>query len=182
MRAQSCLTLCNPMDCSPPGSSVHGILLARILEWVAILSSTQSSQPRDRTLVSYISCISRQILYHWATWEAPCPGLGVTNLGVHLSQNLKLDSSEFSHWGNRFLRKGVVPLFPKESRACGTPRVHSCGCSGAYPPSPGTDLVKQFCLNQENLRACVLAQSWLSCVWLFVTLWTVAPHAPLSVL
>ena len=47
--AQSCLTLRNPMDCSPPGSSVHGILQARILEWVAISSSRGSSPPSDRT-------------------------------------------------------------------------------------------------------------------------------------
>ena len=47
--AQSCLTPCNPMDCSPPGSSVHGILQARILEWVAMFSSRGSSQCRDRT-------------------------------------------------------------------------------------------------------------------------------------
>ena len=60
---QSCLTLCNPMDCSPPGSSVHGILQARILEWVAMPSSRGSSQPRNRTLVSYISCIGRQVLH-----------------------------------------------------------------------------------------------------------------------
>ena len=46
---QSCLTLCDPVDCSPPGSSVHGILQARILEWVAISSSMGSSQPRDQT-------------------------------------------------------------------------------------------------------------------------------------
>ena len=52
---QSCLTLCNPMDCSPSGSSVHGILQARILEWVAISSSRGSSQPRDRTWVSRIA-------------------------------------------------------------------------------------------------------------------------------
>ena len=52
---QSCLTLCNPMDCSPPGSSVHGILQARILEWVAISFSRGSSQPRDRTQVSRIA-------------------------------------------------------------------------------------------------------------------------------
>ena len=44
---QSCLTLCNPMDCSPPGSSVHGILQAGILEWVAMPSFRGSSQPRD---------------------------------------------------------------------------------------------------------------------------------------
>ena len=71
--AQSCPTLCNPMDCSPPGSSIHGILQARGLEWVAISSSRGPSWPRDRTLtscVSYISCIGRQTLYHWATWEA----------------------------------------------------------------------------------------------------------------
>ena len=61
---QSCLTLSDPMDSSPPGSSVHGILQARILEWVAMTSSRGSSQPRDRTLVSYILCIGRQVLYH----------------------------------------------------------------------------------------------------------------------
>ena len=44
---QSCLTLCDPVDCSPPGSSVHGILQARILEWAAMPSSRESSQPRD---------------------------------------------------------------------------------------------------------------------------------------
>ena len=52
--AQSCPTLCNPMDCSLPGSSVHGILQARILEWVAISFSRGSSRPRDRTQVSCI--------------------------------------------------------------------------------------------------------------------------------
>ena len=53
--AQSCPTLCSPMDCSPPGSSVHGILQVRILEWVAIPFSRGSSQPRDRT---WVSCIA----------------------------------------------------------------------------------------------------------------------------
>ena len=50
---QSCLTLCDPVDCSPLGSSVHGILQARTLEWVATTSSSGSFQPRDRTRVSY---------------------------------------------------------------------------------------------------------------------------------
>ena len=64
---QSCLTLCDPMDCSPPGSSVHGILQARILEWVAMPSSGESSQPRDQTQVSRIAgrCFTL-----WATREA----------------------------------------------------------------------------------------------------------------
>ena len=65
---KSCLTLCDPMDCSPPGSSVHGILQARILEWVAMPSCRGSSWPRNRT---HISHTGRRILYHCATWEAP---------------------------------------------------------------------------------------------------------------
>ena len=57
-------TLCNPMDCSPPGSSAHGILQARILAWVAMPSSRGSSQPRDQTCISYVSSIGRWVLYH----------------------------------------------------------------------------------------------------------------------
>ena len=76
--SQSCLTLCNPMDCSPPDSSVHRILQARLLKWVAISFSRASSWPRDWTS---ISCVGRRILYHWAIREAPffnswkCPDL-----------------------------------------------------------------------------------------------------------
>ena len=65
---QLCLTLCDPMDCCPPGSSVHGILQARILEWVAMPSSRESSRPRDRT---HISCISRRILYPLSDLGSP---------------------------------------------------------------------------------------------------------------
>ena len=61
---QSCPTLCDPTDCSPPGSSVHEILQARILEWVAISSSRGSSQHRDQICVSNVTCIGRQALYH----------------------------------------------------------------------------------------------------------------------
>ena len=53
-----------------PGSSVHGISQSRILEWVAMPSSRGSFWPRDWTCISCVSCIRRQILYHWATWEA----------------------------------------------------------------------------------------------------------------
>ena len=51
-------TLCDPMDCSLSGSSVHGILQARILVWIAMLSSRGSSQPRDQTHISWVSCIA----------------------------------------------------------------------------------------------------------------------------
>ena len=65
--SQSCLTLCDPVDYSPPGSSVHGILQARILEQVAMPFSRRSSQPRDRTQVS---CIAGGFFTDWATREA----------------------------------------------------------------------------------------------------------------
>ena len=65
--AQSCPTLCSPMDCSLPGSSVHRIFQARVLEWVAISFSRGSSQPRDRTWVSHIAGRHFTI---WATCEA----------------------------------------------------------------------------------------------------------------
>ena len=61
---QSCPTLCDPMNCSPPGSSLHGISQTRILEQVAISSSKRSSR------VSCISFLGRQVLYHRATREA----------------------------------------------------------------------------------------------------------------
>ena len=64
--AQSCPTLCDPMDCSPPGSSVHGIFQARILELVAISFSRRSSRPRDWTQVSHI--VGRRFTI-WATRE-----------------------------------------------------------------------------------------------------------------
>ena len=65
---QLCPTLCNSMNFCPPGSSVHGILQARILEQVAMPSSRVSSPPRDCT---HVSCIGRRVLHCWALWEAP---------------------------------------------------------------------------------------------------------------
>ena len=79
---QSCPTLCDPMDCSPSGSSVHGILQTRILEWVALPCSRGSSRPRDRTPVSCVSCTAGIFFTteppgeeaHSCTWPAlPAP-------------------------------------------------------------------------------------------------------------
>ena len=64
---QSCLTLCDPVNCSLPSSSIHGILQSRILEWVAIAFSRGSSQPRDQTQVSRVAGRHFTI---WATREA----------------------------------------------------------------------------------------------------------------
>ena len=66
---QSCLTLCNPMNCRPPDSLVHGVLQARLLEWVAVSHSRDLLDPRIKPL-SHVSCIGRQVLSTSATWEA----------------------------------------------------------------------------------------------------------------
>ena len=65
---QSCSTLCNPMYCSLPGCSVHGILQARMLEWVAMPSCRASSQPRDRT---QLSRIAGRFFYHLCHQGSP---------------------------------------------------------------------------------------------------------------
>ena len=66
----SCLTLCDLMDCSLPGSSVHGILQARILEWVAMPSSRESSQPRDGTSISMPLASASRFFTTSAPWKA----------------------------------------------------------------------------------------------------------------
>ena len=93
--AQFCLTLCDPMFCSLPDSSVHGIFQARILEWAIIPSCRGSSQSRDQTCISCVFCIGRWILYHWTTWEALWFGLNA----VHASFQLILVFPSFlSEW------------------------------------------------------------------------------------
>ena len=67
---QLCLTLCYSMDCSLPGSSAPGVLQTRILEWVAMPSSRGSSQPRDRTCVSYVPALAGMFFITSTTWEA----------------------------------------------------------------------------------------------------------------
>ena len=67
--AQSCPTLCDPMDCSPPGSSVHGISQARILKWVAIFYSGGSPPTTQVSTQNFLHWL--WVLYHWALREAP---------------------------------------------------------------------------------------------------------------
>ena len=68
--AQSCLTLCYLLDCSLPGSSVHGVFQVRVLKWVAMPSSRGSSWPKNRTLVSCVSCTAGGFFTCWAIREA----------------------------------------------------------------------------------------------------------------
>ena len=80
---QLCLTLCDPMDCSPPGFSVHGILLARISKWVAVSFSRGSSQPRTVEYGSLCRQMShyRQILYCLSYWGISGNLLGCDHYG-----------------------------------------------------------------------------------------------------
>ena len=97
--AQSCQTLCYPMEYNPPGSSVHGIFQARILEWVAISFSRGSSQPRDWTQVS---CIVGRCFNLWAKnseWICTYPWLSVPFQG-HGCKSIA-DRTCFSNFGKK---------------------------------------------------------------------------------
>ena len=92
------LVLCNPLDGSPPGFFVHGIFQARALEWVAIPSSRESTWFRDWISVSYISCIGRWILYHWASWELVAIILCVFVINVSLDASKIFSFITFFHF------------------------------------------------------------------------------------
>ena len=125
---QLCLTLCDPADCSLPGSSIHGILQARILESVAISSSRGSSQPRDQTCVCYVSCIDRQVLYplcHLLLWCIICylGYFGVRRWFTHRSCSCKSHERKIKYHteveirnvrGRRLFLGGEHGGFPKE--------------------------------------------------------------------
>ena len=103
-------TLCKPVDCSPPGSSVHGILQARILQWVAILFSRRSSRPRDWTRVSRI--VGRRFTV-WVTREV----LSVLQLNIkwpHLFSCLVIllaVSSKLSYYSGPVVKGLIVTWF-----------------------------------------------------------------------
>ena len=86
---QSCPTLCCPMDCGPPGTSVHGILQARILERIAMPSSSRASGPRGRTCISHVSCIGRRVLHHQRHLGSPS--------GIHESESRSVVSDSATH-------------------------------------------------------------------------------------
>ena len=106
--AQSCPTLCNPMDCSLPGSSVHGIFQARVLEWVAISFSRGSSRPRDWTQVSRI--VGRHFTI-WATREDIEIGIYLMKF-VSESENCCPSSTGWSKWSSLKLSVHRLCLLP----------------------------------------------------------------------
>ena len=91
-----CLTLCNPIDCTPPGSSVHGILQARLLEWVAMPSSRGSFRPRDRTCVSCSLCTRQAGTLPLVPPGKPnaCYNLSIICISSHTQERVKESKSQ----------------------------------------------------------------------------------------
>ena len=161
--AQSCPTLCDPMDCGPPDFSVHGISQARTLGYFAISSSSGSSWSRDWTFDSCISCIGKRIIYHWVTREATSPFFIKTQMWVHLTgsrQSWALHHLNWSVWclvlfalGRRFSSVTQSCLTLYDHMDCSTPgfpvhqqlleptqtHVHHVG--DAIQPSPSNRLI-----------------------------------------
>ena len=103
--------LCDPMDYSLLGSSVYEILQARVLEWVAMPFFRGSSRPRDWIHVSFVSCISRQVLYTNATWEAHVDR-DILKM-CYMRQNLAITQKchHLYHTCAAFLRYPMINLF-----------------------------------------------------------------------
>ena len=109
--AQSYPTLGNPMDCGPPGSSAHGILQARILEWVAMPSSRGFSQPMDWAHVSYVCCIGRQLLYHGCHPGSPMtdgPYSSGSELELWEIQEFKIPTGSSGSLWRYFVKAGKI--------------------------------------------------------------------------
>ena len=123
---RSCPTLCDRTHCSPPDPSVHEILQARTLEWVATPSSRGSSRPRDRTGVSFVSCIDRWVpgMMFTASRFPQCPGAHAESAGYARSVQLgrwQLRFPDSRSWVSRFdpsslgkdpFRSGLFRLAP----------------------------------------------------------------------
>ena len=104
--AQSCPTLWDHIDCSPPGSSVHGILQARILEWVAISFSRGSSWLRDRT---WVSCITGRFFTIWATSESESRSVVPDSLQPHGLYSPWNSPGQNTGVGSLSLLQGIFP-------------------------------------------------------------------------
>ena len=95
---QLCPTLCDSMDCSPPGSSVHGVFQARILEWAAIPFSRGSSQPRDQTWVSTLQAFSLYYLSHQGihnSFYLPSCIIVITMSSIHFGNHINIIQKQF---------------------------------------------------------------------------------------
>ena len=149
LSAQLCLIICNPTDWRPPGSSVHGIFQARIVEWVAIPSSRGSSWPRDRTWAFCIAgwfftvCFARQSLF--------CGGCAWP---LFLTAQALYESFEqqWSDWGRELLDQVIFPIWITKSGFGGG--------GGVYRPTSEECLQKTFRYNRKEHKVlCPMSES-----------------------
>ena len=111
---QLCLTVCDPMNCSPLGSSVHGTMQARILEWIAMPSSRGSSRPRERTHISYLwwsPVLAGRFFTFSATWEACKIKIKLNKCIEHLPFARQLPKCQWSKSESHLLSilMGLIP-------------------------------------------------------------------------
>ena len=153
--AHSGPTLCESMDCSPPGFSIHGILQASILEWVAIPFSRGSSQPRNQTRVS---CFTGRFFTIWVTWEADTSTLQAYS---HHTINILLAKASWIPVQHQEFRKYILPsmrgrglwMFPAEE---------SNGHSLPWSPLSQKLEWEYLLVNVILATVCPVAQQWLS--------------------
>ena len=132
---QSCPTLFDTVDLGLPGSSVHGSLQARILEWVAMPSSRGSSPPRDRTHISYIPCTDRRVLYHLHHLGSPCAWYSAVFILVGSMFQKSVCPNHSVQFSRSVMSDSLRPHELQHARPPGpspTPGVHSDSC----PSSP----------------------------------------------
>ena len=146
--AKLCLTLWDPMDCSPSGSSVHGIFQAGILEWVAIPSSSGSSWPRDWTL---ISCIAGKFFTPWATRETKL--LCIQFSSVQFSRSVVSDSL-WPHESQHARPPCPSPTLRAYSNSCPSSRwCHPAISSSVVPTPPAPNLSASGSFQMSQLFA-----------------------------
>ena len=151
--AHSGPTLCESMDCSPPGFSIHGILQASILEWVAIPFSRGSSQPRNQTRVS---CFTGRFFTIWVTWEADTSTLQAYS---HHTINILLAKASWIPVQHQEFRKYILPsmrgrglwMFPAEE---------SHGHSLPWSPLSQKLEWEYLLVNVILATVCPVAQQW----------------------
>ena len=138
---QLCLTLWDPVDCWPPDSSVHGILQARILEWVYKLSSRGSSWLRYWTPVSCVSCIGRRVLYHYCHLGSLYTRYTAFNGSGFSSLSIKLLFVFLFFWFPCLPHSWFTPLF-LQSISCNAGHLRDEGLIPGSGRSPGGEYGK----------------------------------------
>ena len=172
---KSCPTLCYPVDCSQSGSSLHGILQARIVEWVAISFSKGSSRPRDQTWVSHIPGRRFNL---WATREAQYDDLATPLLGMWAS----LVTQRVKHLAGNAGDLGSIPRWGRSPReGNGKPLQYCClensTDGGAWwATSPWDNRVAHDWAHTHSISLyaytifCLSTLLWLN-VWVVSTFW-----------